>query len=98
MDNLEVDAAVARAEIAGGALDVRLSDTGTPTIMAGGGWEPFRPSVNWAHAGPIIESHEICLACAGGRWVAFLLRSPDDVSRGPTPLIAAMRAYVACKP
>jgi hypothetical protein len=96
LDGSELDTAVARAEIASGALDVRLSDAGRPTIAVDSGrWESFRPSVSWAHGGPIIENQQICLAYTKGHWAAFLHRSPDHIVRGRTPLIAAMRAYVA---
>lgn len=48
----------------------------------------FSPSTNWAQGGPIIErlnGHH--LKIWQGDWGAF----------GPTPLIAAMRCYVASK-
>lgn len=66
--------------------------------------EPFSPSTDWAQGGPIIErikglefKHwleskpesccEVHIHNYEGDWVAF----------GPTPLIAAMRCYVASK-
>jgi hypothetical protein len=104
LDGLELDIAVARAEIAGGALDVKLSDAGMPTIATeSGGWEPFRPSVSWAHAGPIIEAARITLVAQGFEpyhWIA-LVETDSTGGAGPltghTPLVAAMRAYVASK-
>lgn len=64
----------------------------------------YNPSTNWSQGGPIIEQEFIQLG--GGitnnepRWFAF--RAKDDKSgtykgHGPTPLIAAMRCYVASK-
>jgi hypothetical protein len=64
----------------------------------------WKPSTNWAQGGPIIEREFIQLG--GGitnnepRW--FAIRVKDDKSgackgHGPTPLIAAMRCYVASK-
>ena len=65
----------------------------------------FEPSENWADGGPIIERESISLACrpkdARGLWCAVLgpnrFLSPDFEGYGPTPLIAAMRCYVASK-
>lgn len=59
---------------------------------------PYMPSTDWAQGGPVIEREEISLL--PGPWSAqvFLedgLRSFEGI--GLTPLIAAMRAYVASK-
>jgi hypothetical protein len=56
----------------------------------------FRPSVDWSHGGPIIEQERIEIRGDGDDgWLA------DDyiheVKKGATPLIAAMRCYVASK-
>jgi hypothetical protein len=66
----------------------------------------FWPSTDWAQAGPIIENWEIGIKrnapCSDGRqWEA----SPSIRAKGagwkfgygPTPLVAAMRCYVASK-
>jgi hypothetical protein len=53
----------------------------------------FNPSTNWAQGGPIIERERIRLD-PRGVWVAGHDSSNDEYS-GPTPLIAAMRCYVA---
>lgn len=65
-------------------------------------WTPtyrINYSTDWAQGGPIIERCEIDLNSAGIRtWRAktvSLGRLYDGV--GPTPLIAAMRCYVASK-
>jgi hypothetical protein len=52
-------------------------------------------STEWAHGGPIIEREGIELLCEslGFRWVAMPQKGPEW--RGPTPLVAAMRCYVA---
>jgi nuclear transport factor 2 (NTF2) superfamily protein len=74
---------------------VRITDAGTPTILgADQQWEPFRPSTNWAHTGPIIERERISLDWDddAGQWYAQVGHSTEC---GPTPLVAAMRAYVA---
>lgn len=66
----------------------------------GGFWLNY--SGKWELGGPIIQRERIGLAPQeGGGWNGYLF---DDVARlmvldcdGPTPLIAAMRAYVASK-
>ena len=57
-------------------------------------------STNWAQGGPIIEREKITLVCApcyDTYWVAEKGRLDVDCMTGPTPLIAAMRCYVASK-
>ena len=101
LEGSELDFVVARAEVARGQMDIRLSDTGRSMIMAvGGGWESFRPSVSWSHGGPIIERERIVLipqATEPRHWIANWEAVPIGARpiTGPTPLIAAMRAYVA---
>ena len=57
--------------------------------------EPVSPSTDWAQGGPIIEREEICvLAPVRGLWRG---RKEGRTQYGPTPLIAAMRCYVASK-
>lgn len=51
-------------------------------------------SRDWSLAGPIIERERIDLRGDGdGGWVAYDNLNPEQA--GPTPLIAAMRCYVA---
>ena len=59
----------------------------------------FEPSTNWAQGGPIIEREKICTMCpvTGDFWDARLHVFPPVYWRGPTPLVAAMRCYVAGK-
>lgn len=62
----------------------------------------YTPSANWADGGPIIEREHIKLApFSETYWEAVVYdfkTEPDRwPGRGPTPLIAAMRAYVASK-
>lgn len=67
---------------------------------------PFEPSTAWAHGGPIIERELLELSPhfwtdVGWHWVAYVLGAnnldENHEQRGPTPLIAAMRCYVASK-
>jgi hypothetical protein len=71
----------------------------------------FNYSTNWAQGGPIIEREGIELLCnltateaaqfkdAHADWQAFyrLRRDAKQRSFGTTPLVAAMRCYVASK-
>ena len=55
----------------------------------------FNPSTDWAQGGPIIEREKIAIDCDDeGLWVASYNDKPVAYY-GPTPLIAAMRAFVA---
>jgi hypothetical protein len=58
-----------------------------------------RFSTDWAQAGPIIEREAIELVPDGkGSWSAAIRGGDeDDVAHGPTPLIAAMRCFVASR-
>ncbi len=59
--------------------------------------EEFRPSICWAQGGPIIEREWIGLEAwnEDNPWRAD--KSGAFEHFGPTPLIAAMRCYVASK-
>lgn len=56
----------------------------------------YSPSVNWEYAGPIIESNGIWLSHRGDKWFSTV-EAKGSFQEGPTPLIAAMRAFVASK-
>lgn len=72
---------------------------------------PYPYSTNWLFGGPIIEQEKIavwyhseygCWCSAGIEWMDADVESDaffemPDAFRGPTPLIAAMRCYVASK-
>lgn len=59
------------------------------------------PSGDWAQGGPIIERECIQIGCihtTGWTPNSWDARHPQRVfAKGPTPLIAAMRCYVASK-
>jgi hypothetical protein len=67
----------------------------------------YDPSANWSLAGPIIEREGIATACVDGEkgseiwrgWLSDPWHLLGNVHSyiGPTPLIAAMRCYVASK-
>lgn len=58
--------------------------------------EDYAPSTDWAQGGPIIERERIELVPNGKGWDA-LQQAQHIPIEGPTPLIAAMRCYVAKK-
>jgi hypothetical protein len=60
------------------------------------GLNPYDPSTNWAHGGPIIERENLELVpLCPGTWRAISMgRKWFD---GRTPLEAALRCYVASK-
>ena len=60
----------------------------------------FEPSTDWAQGGPIIEREKINVSTYGGllQWIATKKTGETfEAVSGPTPLIAAMRCYVASK-
>ena len=54
----------------------------------------YSPSTDWAQGGPIIEREGIDIY-QSGVWVAEI--GGNHTTEGPTPLIAAMRCYVASR-
>lgn len=60
----------------------------------------FKPSTDWSQGGPIIERENISVQARDGVWSASM-KMPDGSwpiwGYGPSPLIAAMRCYVASK-
>jgi hypothetical protein len=61
--------------------------------------EGFMPSTDWAQSGPIIERERISVWARGDEWAAesFTPNEQGHEETGETPLIAAMRCYVASK-
>ncbi|WP_153135159.1 phage protein NinX family protein [Paraburkholderia agricolaris] len=71
-----------------------------------GGINDWTPSTNWGQGGPIIERERIIVKpYKDGTWGADYEFDPDargghfymSSKEGDTPLVAAMRAYVAAK-
>lgn len=56
----------------------------------------WNPSTNWAQGGPIIE-RELIETTRGGAYAEHFWKATRNstTTYGPTPLIAAMRCYVA---
>jgi hypothetical protein len=66
-------------------------------VAVEGGMFPFNYSTDWAQGGPIIEREGISWHCGNKTsWHAYAYGSAENIS-GPTPLVAAMRCYVASK-
>jgi hypothetical protein len=61
-----------------------------PTIVM------YEPSIYWAQGGPIIEREGIAILQCPRGWAARIGFGGEYIE-GPTPLIAAMRCYVANK-
>lgn len=98
------------AELTGAALDwaVAMCEGLAPRIakLSGGGIAVVYGSnqamsfQNWIAGGPIIERERISVKAQQPDWTAYIAicdGMTDRVLRGPTPLVAAMRCFVASK-
>jgi hypothetical protein len=97
------------SELSGTALDwavakcekkaILIDQHGDVSCFDRNDWFYYKPSTNWAISGPIIEREKIGVACpsTGDFWDARYPVIPLVYIRGETPLIAAMRCYVASK-
>ena len=65
--------------------------------------DTYSPTTYWAQGGPILETEGITVCCENKEWTAYFrdnLFNEDGsefFQKGETPLIAAMRCYVASK-
>jgi hypothetical protein len=101
-----LDWAVAKAE---GATDFWFDTVATHWVKLHGedralryGWaQSYLPSTDWAQGGPIIEREKIGLREPHENPDLWYARITTDetvfMKPGPTPLVAAMRCYVASK-
>ena len=87
-----LDWAVAKCEYPEQSINTAL---GFPYLVFG----RFKPSTDWSQGGPIIEREGIRLhrSVVSGRWWADPESDPLRPVAGPTPLIAAMRCFVASR-
>ncbi len=81
LSGVALDWAVALCEV--GPIDIKDID------------DPHFYSTDWAEGGPIIEREKITTEWTGEDWMGYIRH--DEEFFGPTPLIAAMRCYVASK-
>ena len=87
------------SELTGAALDWAVAKClGTEHLFAGHEVGRLHYSTDWAQGGPIIERELITVqpVVHPTGWMARTQKC-DSVWEGPTPLIAAMRCYVASK-
>lgn len=84
-----LDRAVAKCE----GVEVHLLNGGTEMMLNNGDF--WYPSESWQQAGPIIERERI--AIWGDNDLYWEAECGWAWAKGPTPLVAAMRAYVALK-
>jgi len=95
LEGIALDWAVAKCE---GLLCFGYRTDGERFAVKNGdsGIDGFMPSTDWAEGGPIIEREELSrLKCYGtNQWEC---NNGPIFCEGPTPLIAAMRCYVASK-
>lgn len=88
-------------ELEGDALDWAVGIAEAPNgaqmlwhLMKNGNWQPSR---KWAEGGPFINKNYIS-TCTSPHYDFWVATMPGDFEySGPTPLIAAMRCYVASK-
>jgi hypothetical protein len=95
------------SELTGAALDravLQSLDEGSSDLKGGTEhyadelWGEF--STWWSQGGPIIEREKIDLVWQSSGddvWTAYLGEHDEHRQTGPTPLIAAMRCFVASK-
>ena len=90
------------SELTGAALDWAVAKCEGITEGKDSAWyydrrDAYNYSTDWAQGGPIIERQEIELVPKGMHWDAYADEDFHVPYSGPTPLIAAMRCYVASK-
>ena len=90
------------SELTGAALDWAVAKCEGITEGKDSAWyydrrDAYNYSTDWAQGGPIIERQEIELIPKGMHWDAYADEDFHVPYSGPTPLIAAMRCYVASK-
>lgn len=98
------------SELIGPALDwavakcegLKPDEDGCLTVAGDYAIEPYRPTTNWSQGGPIIEREMIATNPSNdwrlGVWIAYYCGPINSNSMyGTTPLIAAMRCYLASK-
>lgn len=85
------------SKLTGAALDWAVAKAeGKDHVVRAPNKYVYEPSTNWAQGGPIIERERIEVRPYDGKkWIAT-----DNLTNhtiGPTPLIAAMRCFVASR-
>jgi hypothetical protein len=86
------------SELSGAALDWAVTKCeGFDHEVTSSEWGMWGWATDWAQGGPLIEREELEIMKVGvDTWLAEKMPYHNDQSgTGPTPLIAAMRCYVA---
>ena len=83
------------SELTGAALDWAVAVCEKNWTFEPDGCDSY--STVWAQGGPIIEREKIEIFIRDEEWFAYSSRSTPEDFHGPTPLIAAMRCFVASK-
>jgi hypothetical protein len=87
-------------ELTGVALDwaVTKCEGFDHEVTSGDEWGLWGWATDWAQGGPIIERERIAIDWSeGNEWCASCESNPTRIFSAATPLIAAMRCYVASK-
>ena len=85
------------AYLADGSDDRWVVRVQNPTLAYFVDWT-YNPCGSWWEGGPIIEREKLDLFCSGNVWDASTGdRGNNSIQSGATPLVAAMRCYVASK-
>jgi len=84
------------SELTGAALDWAVTKCeGFDHEVTSSEWGMWKWATDWAQGGPIIEREGLTITHQADKWSA---QTDEDLfAFGPTPLIAAMRCYVASK-
>lgn len=93
-----LDAAVAKAQ--GFAVRQKEGTYWQYEGMPDSWWGCEEVSTEWEYGGPIIQRERICLDAGDEDWVAHApmhIKLGISSKEGPTPLIAAMRAFVVSR-
>jgi hypothetical protein len=101
-----LDWAVHTAQFEGCCIEIEVwpkaGELASRRIVLREAGEIICPSTDWAQGGPIIDLHRICIDIGhAGVWLAYSKQNYADdkeyMHSGDTPLVAAMRCYVASK-
>jgi hypothetical protein len=91
------------SELTGAALDwavakcegVKVEKIMELSLWSSANWHKY--STDWAQGGPIIERGKIGIDYSKVGWIANADTPTNAIGLGSTPLVAAMRCYVASK-
>lgn len=89
------------SKLTGAALDWAVAKAdGRDHVVRAPNKYVYEPSTNWAQGGPIIEREGIAISAHLDKeeWVANDYWNDNEYTQvGPTPLVAAMRCFVASR-